>query len=39
MPLFRPLAVPPIPPIPSPWPGVVVIIRPVGPDFLLRLTD
>ena len=36
MPLFRPLAVPPIP---SPWPGVVVIIRPVGPGFLLRLTD
>ena len=28
-----------VPPIPSPWPGVVVIIRPVGPGFLLRLTD
>jgi hypothetical protein len=35
MSLLRPLAVP----IPSPWPGVVVIIRSVGPGFLLRLTD
>ena len=24
---------------PSPWPGLVVIIRPVGLGFLLRLTD
>jgi hypothetical protein len=36
MSLFRPLAVPLFP---SPWPGVVVIIRSVGPSFLLRLTD
>jgi hypothetical protein len=36
MSLFRSLAVPLIP---SLWPGVVVIIRPVGPGFLLRLTD
>ena len=36
MSLFRPIAVPPIP---SPWPGVVVMIRSVGPGFLLRLTD
>jgi hypothetical protein len=36
MPLSRPIAVPPIP---SPRPGVVVIIRSVGPGFLLRLTD
>ena len=36
MSLYRSLAVPLIP---SPRPGFVVIIRPVGPGFLLRLTD
>jgi hypothetical protein len=36
MSLLRPLAAPPIP---SPWSGFVVIIRSVGPGFLLRLTD
>ena len=36
MSLLRPIAVPLIP---SPGPGFVVIIRPVGPGFLLRLTD
>jgi hypothetical protein len=36
MSLLRPLATPLLP---SPWPGVVVIIRPVGPGFLLWLTD
>jgi hypothetical protein len=25
--------------LPSPWPSFVVIIWPVGPGFLLRLTD
>ena len=28
-----------VPPIPSLWPGVAVILRPVAPGFLLRLTD
>ena len=36
MPHLRPIAVP-LPP--SSWPGVVAIIRPVGPGFLLRLMD
>ena len=33
---FRPIAVPPPP---SHWPGLVVMIRPVDLGFLLRLTD
>lgn len=26
------------PTIPTHWPGIVVIVRPVGPGFVLRLT-
>jgi hypothetical protein len=36
MPLARPIT---MSLLPSPWPGLVLIIRPVGFGFLLRLTD